>query len=212
MQKWMDETIQNIRNGSNVGAAHPDFLKIDIKSAGNGNMPDMDTMINRYDKDIAKALLSDFFLVQQKSGNSAGFTSSKIKTFTNLVKEILDEICSTLNHKLIPDLISKNLMDLTLCPELTHTEISDLDLTNMMLFFQSFQKGFIPPSAELANMFLRKIFGDDAPTVTQEQVDDMILRNEVTTVSNDDGTLAGESAATTESKEVKKNQDVAIQK
>lgn len=212
MQKWMDETIQNVRNGSNVGAAHPDFLKIDIKSAGNGNMPDMDTMINRYDKDIAKALLSDFFLVQQKSGNSAGFTSSKIKTFTNLVKEILDEICSTLNHKLIPDLISKNLMDLTLCPELTHTEISDLDLTNMMLFFQSFQKGFIPPSAELANMFLRKIFGDDAPTVTQEQVDDMILRNEVTTVSNDDGTLAGESAATSGSKEVKKNQDVAIQK
>ena len=112
----MDETIQNIRNGSNVGAAHPDFLKIDIKSAGNGNMPDMDTMINRYDKDIAKALLSDFFLVQQKSGISAGFTSSKIKTFTNLVKEILDEICSTLNHKLIPDLISKNLMDLTICP------------------------------------------------------------------------------------------------
>ena len=40
----------------------------------------------------------------------------------------------------------------------------------------------------------------------------MILRNEVTTVSNDDGTLAGESAATSGSKEIKKNQDVAIQK
>ena len=59
-------------------------------------MPDMDVMINRYDKDIARALLADFFPTQQKSGNSAGFTSSKIKTFTNLVKEMLDEIRGSL--------------------------------------------------------------------------------------------------------------------
>ena len=119
--KKMSDTIQNIRNGTNVGSAHPEFIKVELKSAGSGNMPDMDVMINRYDKDIAKALLADFFLTQQKSGNSAGFTSSKIKTFTNLVKEMLDEICRVINHKLIPDLISKNLMDITLCPELTHT-------------------------------------------------------------------------------------------
>ena len=210
-QKWMADTIQNIRNGTNVGSAHPEFFKVELKSAGSGNMPDMDVMINRYDKDIARALLADFFLTQQKSGNSAGFTSSKIKTFTNLVKEMLDEICRVVNHKLIPILISKNLMDITLCPELVHTEISDLDLTNMMLFFQSFQKGFIPPTIELANTFLKKILGDDAPEITQEVFDDWLLRQEVTTVSNDDGTLAGESAETTGSKKVKKNQNVAIE-
>jgi len=196
MQKCISDTLQNARNGSNVGVAFPNFMNLEILSAGNGNAPDMDVMINRYDKDIARALLADFFLTQQKSGSSAGFTSSKIKTFTNLVKEMLDEICRVINHKLIPDLISKNLMDITLCPELVHTEISDLDLTNMMLFFQSFQKGFIPPSAELANVFLKKVFGEDAPNVTQEQVNDMILRQNVTTVSNDDGDLARKEAET----------------
>lgn len=195
-QKWMSDTIQNIRNGTNVGSAHPEFFKVELKSAGSGNMPDMDTMINRYDKDIARALLADFFLTQQKSGNSAGFTSSKIKTFTNLVKEMLDEICRVINHKLIPDLISKNLMDITLCPELVHTEISDLDLTNMMLFFQSFQKGFIPPTLELANTFLKKILGDDAPEITQKVFDEWLLRQEVQVVSQDDGNLANKSANT----------------
>ena len=68
----------------------------------------------------------------------------------------------------------------------------------MMLFFQSFSKGFIPPSAELANTFLKKIFGEDAPNVTQQQIDDMILRQNITTVSNDDGELARKEAATVE--------------
>jgi len=196
MQKCISDTLQNARNGSNVGVAFPNFMNLEILSAGNGNAPDMDVMINRYDKDIARALLADFFLTQQKSGSSAGFTSSKIKTFTNLVKEMLDEICRVINHKLIPDLISKNLMDITLCPELVHTEISDLDLTNMMLFFQSFQKGFVPESVELANVFLKKIFGEDAPVVTQEQFDNMLLRREVQVISQDNGKLAQESTET----------------
>jgi ABC-type sugar transport system substrate-binding protein len=66
----------------------------------------------------------------------------------------------------------------------------------MMLFFQSFQKGFVPESAELANVFLKKIFGEDAPVVTQQQVDDMILRQNITSVSNDDGDLARKEAET----------------
>ena len=81
-----------------------------------------------------------------------------------------------------------------------------------MLFRSVSQSRYIPPTLELANAFLKKIFGEDAPTITQEVFDDWLLRQEVQVVSNDDGTLAGESAATTESKEVKKNQDVAIQK
>ena len=196
IRQTIADTIQNIQNGTTSGFFHPEFINIEILSAGNGNAPDMDVMINRYDKDIAKALLADFFLTQQKSGNSAGFTSSKIKTFTNLVNEMLDEICRVINHKLIPDLISKNLMDKTLCPELTHTEIDDLDLTNMMLFFQSFAKGFVPATKELANMFLKKIFGQDAPEITQEQFDDWLLRSEVQVVSQDDGKLADESTKT----------------
>ena len=156
--------------------------------------------------------MADFFLTQQKSGNSAGYTSSKIKIFTGLVNEMLDEICRVINHKLIPDLIKRNLMDINLCPELTRSEILELDLTNFMLFFQSFQKGPVPPSKELANAILKVLLGKNAPKVTDEMFNDWLLRQEVTTVSNDDGTLAGQSAETSGSKKVKKNQNVAIEK
>ena len=66
----------------------------------------------------------------------------------------------------------------------------------MMLFFQSFSKGFIPPTLELANTFLKKILGDDAPEITQDVFDDWLLRQEVTTVSNDSGELAKRTGET----------------
>jgi len=193
LQIWIKDTLQNVRNGTNVGIAHPEFLKVEIKSAGEGNMPDADKIIDRESRNIATALLSDFFLVQQKSGNSAGFTSSKIKVFTNLVKEMLNEYCKVINSKLIPDLIKRNMMDITLCPELSYTEIADLDLTNLMLFAQSFSKGYIPYSKDLANVTMDRIFGDDAPHFTDEEIKEMKIDKEIQTVSSDDGTLAKEA-------------------
>lgn len=195
LQTWIKDTLQNVRNGTNVGIAHPDFLKVEIKSAGEGNMPDADKIIERESRNIATALLADFFLVQQKSGNSAGFTSSKIKVFTNLVKEMLNEYCRVINSKLIPDLIKRNMMDITLCPELSFTEIADLDLTNLMLFFQSFAKGYVPYSKDLANITMDRIFGDDAPHFTDEQIDAMSFDREVQTNSSDVGGGLGKKAA-----------------
>lgn len=194
LQQWIKDTLQNVRNGTNVGIAHPDFLKIEIKSAGEGNMPDADKIIERESRNIATALLADFFLTQQKSGNSAGFTSSKIKVFTNLVKEMLNEYCKVINHKLIPDLIKRNMMDITLCPELSFTEIADLDLTNLMLFFQSFAKGYVPFSKDLANITMDRLFGDDAPHFTEEQIEALSIDRETQTVSSDDGKLAKEAS------------------
>ena len=208
LQQWIKDTIQNVRNGTNVGIACPNFLKIEILNPGQGNMPDADKIIERETRNIATALLADFFLVQQKSGNSAGFTSSKIKIFTKLITEMLDEYTRVMNGKLITGLIKRNMMDVNLCPKLTHTEIADLDLTNMMLFFQAFQKGFIPESAGLANTFLRNMFGNDAPQYTQDEIDDMVLRRDTQTVSNDNGTLAQEAAETSGSKKVKQNQNI----
>lgn len=136
-QKWIKDTAQNIRAGTDVAIAHPEYIKVGIISSGEGNIPDADKIIAREDRNISVALLSDFFLSAQKSGISGGFTQSKIKIFTNLVKEMLDEIKRVIDFKLIPDLLEKNLMDLTLAPTIEYSEIGDLDLTNLMLFIQS---------------------------------------------------------------------------
>ena len=88
-QKWIKDTAQNIRAGTDVAIAHPEYIKVGIISSGEGNIPDADKIIAREDRNISVALLSDFFLSAQKSGISGGFTQSKIKIFTNLVKEML---------------------------------------------------------------------------------------------------------------------------
>lgn len=194
-QKWIKDTAQNIRAGTDVAIAHPEYIKVGIISSGEGNIPDADKIIAREDRNISVALLSDFFLSAQKSGISGGFTQSKIKIFTNLVKEMLDEIKRVIDFKLIPDLLEKNLMDLTLAPTIEYSEIGDLDLTNLMLFIQSADKsGLVPPTLSMCNVILKRLLGNDAPEITQEEFDNYQKRREVNTWAYGSEELAEETA------------------
>lgn len=194
-QKWIKDTAQNIRAGTDVAIAHPEYIKVGIISSGEGNIPDADKIIAREDRNISVALLSDFFLSAQKSGISGGFTQSKIKIFTNLVKEMLDEIKRVIDFKLIPDLLEKNLMDLTLAPTIEYSEIGDLDLTNLMLFIQSADKsGLVPPTLSMCNVILKRLLGNDAPEITQEEFDNYQKRREVNTWAYGSEDLAKETA------------------
>lgn len=194
-QKWIKDTAQNIRAGTDVAIAHPEYIKVGIISSGEGNIPDADKIIAREDRNISVALLSDFFLSAQKSGISGGFTQSKIKIFTNLVKEMLDEIKRVIDFKLIPDLLEKNLMDLTLAPTIEYSEIGDLDLTNLMLFIQSADKsGLVPPTLSMCNVILKRLLGNDAPEITQEEFDNYQKRREVNTWAYGSEDLAEETA------------------
>lgn len=181
-QKWIKDTAQNIRAGTDVAIAHPEYIKVKIISSGEGNIPDADKIIAREDRNISVSLLSDFFLASPKSGISGGFTQSKIKIFTNLVKEMLNEIKRVVNFQLIPTLIEKNLMNMELAPTIEFSEIGDLDLTNLLLFLQSADKnGLVPPTLSMCNTVLKRLLGNDAPTVTQEEFDNYQLRREVNT-------------------------------
>lgn len=196
-QKWIKDTAQNIRAGTDVAIAHPEYIKVSILSSGEGNIPDADKIIAREDRNISVALLSDFFLSAQKSGISGGFTQSKIKIFTNLVKEMLDEIKRVVNFKLIPTLLEKNLMDLQLAPRIEFSEIGDLDLTNLMLFIQSADKsGLVPPTLDMCNAILKRLLGNDTPVITQEEFDNYQRRREVNTWAYGSEKLAEEVSNT----------------
>lgn len=196
-QKWIKDTAQNIRAGTDVAIAHPEYIKVGIISSGEGNIPDADKIIAREDRNISVSLLSDFFLSTPKSGISGGFTQSKIKIFTNLVKEMLNEIKRVINFKLIPTLLEKNLIDLELAPTIEFSEIGDLDLTNLMLFIQSADKsGLVPPTLEMCNAILKRLLGNDTPTITQEEFDNYQRRREVNTWAYGSEKLAEETANT----------------
>lgn len=181
-QQWIKDTAQNIRAGTDVAIAHPEYIKVNILSSGDGNIPDADKIIAREDRNIAVALLSDFFLSTQKSGISGGFTQSKIKLFTNLVAEMLDEIRTVVNEKLIKVLIEKNLMNIELAPTIEYSEVGELDLTNMMLLLQSAKSNnLVPANVKLCNLVMKKVFGKDAIEFTEEEYADYLRLAEVTT-------------------------------
>lgn len=183
IQRQLRDMAQNIRCGTDGAVVLPRYIDIDIKNAGQGNIPDANQIIDRENRNMAVSLLSDYFVVSQKSGTSGGLSQSKIQFFINVIKEILDDIATELNTKLIIPLCEKNLIDPKLAPILKYSEIGDLDLTNLLLFIQSADKsGLVPNTREMCNVVLKRILGKDAPEFTEEQWKDWITRREVNTV------------------------------
>jgi len=180
---WAKETGQNISAGRSQSIIAPEYVKTEILTSGNDNS-DADKIIERCNREIAVALLSDFFLITQKSGNSGALGQSKIKVFKTLINSMLDEVANELNMKLIPSLMDKNSLNRELAPIVKHTEIEDLDLTNLMLFIQSADKsGLIAPDVETSNFIKRKVMGKDVPMTDKETFDKYQNRRE--TITND---------------------------
>lgn len=183
IQRELRDMAQNIRCGTDGAVVLPRYIDVDIKNAGQGNIPDANQIIDRENRNMAVALLSDYFVTSQKSGTSGGLSQSKIQFFINVIKEILDDIATELNTKLIIPLCEKNLIDTKLAPVLKYSEIGDLDLTNLLLFIQSADKsGLVPNTREMCNVVLKRILGKDAPEFTEEQWQEWITRREVNTV------------------------------
>lgn len=195
-QRWIKDTAQNIRSGTDVAIAHPEYIKVGIISSGEGNIPDADKIIAREDRNISVALLSDFFLTAQKSGISGSFSQSKIKIFTNLVKEMLDEIKKVINFKLIPTLLEKNLMDLQLAPTIEYSEIGDLDLTNLMLLLQSAKSNkLVPANYRLCNLVMKRVFGNDAIEFTEDEYNNWLVSDKIQQFGYLDANTAGKGIA-----------------
>ena len=76
--------------------------------------------------------------------------------------------------------MDKNALDRSFAPVIKHTEVEDLDLTNMLLMIQSSDKSkLMPPSVELSNYVVKKVLGKDAPETSQEDFDKYLYRSEV---------------------------------
>ena len=179
-QKYAQDVVENANAGKGCGHVKPNFADTKILSSNSSNMPDPDKIIARCDKDIAVSLLSDMFLMTQKSGSAGSFGTSKIKLFAKFAKALLGQIIEVLNNDLIMELGELNNMDLTLMPKITHSEINDLDLVPLSLLIQSADKsGLIAPTPELSQSVLNQYLGDDAPTVDEDEFYEYQNRREV---------------------------------
>lgn len=179
IQQWAKDTGLNASTGRTQSIIRPEFAKVNILSSNNDGI-DASMIISECNREIATALLSDFFLITQKSGNSGALGQAKIKVFKTMINVMLDEVANELNDKLIPMLMDKNALDRNLTPKVSHTEVEDLDLTMLMLHLQSAEKsGLLPPTLRLSNYVTKKVMGSDAPEATEEEFDKYMLRKEI---------------------------------
>lgn len=179
-QKYAQDVVENANAGKGCGHVKPAFAETKILSSNSSNMPDPDKIIARSDKDIAVSLLSDMFLMSQKSGSAGSFGTSKIKLFAKFAKALLGQIIEVINNDLIAELGDLNNIDPSLLPKLTHSEINDLDLVPLSLLIQSADKsGLIAPTPELSQSVLNQYLGDDAPTVNKDEFYEYQNRREV---------------------------------
>ena len=140
----------------------------------------------------SKTPIEESFQVEMESGEMTSNEWNK-----HIAEEMLNEIKRVINFKLIPTLLEKNLIDLELAPTIEFSEIGDLDLTNLMLFIQSADKsGLVPPTLEMCNAILKRLLGNDTPTITQEEFDNYQRRREVNTWAYGSEKLAEETANT----------------
>lgn len=102
---------------------------------------DTDKVINRYQREIALALLSDFLFLGQQSVGSFALSSDKTAMFATALGGLLDRICETFNRKLVPLLMRLNGFPTDRMPVLKHGDIENQDLSVVGQFIQNMVAG-----------------------------------------------------------------------
>lgn len=130
---------------------------------------DSDKIINRYQREIALSLVSDFLFLGQQSVGSFALSSDKTAMFSTVLGGLLDRICETFNRKLVPLLMKLNGFPVDHTPVLKHGDVEDIDLDILGRFIQTLTtSGIITPDENLENFARRIARLPEAETISGE--------------------------------------------
>lgn len=190
---WAEDTVKNVRMAQDSGIVMPrilddngkEMVTFEIKSGDAPIGQNPDEMIQRCDLEMATALLSDFFLSGKTASVSGSLGQVKISVFASFVTLLLSVIVDEINNKLIPLLFELNNFDKTYMPKLIHTNISKLNMVNIMLFVQSLSKHKLMKSTfERDNAITKLVFGNAMPEISREEWDRQQRLEEINYVDN----------------------------
>ena len=152
--------VTNIRRDSREGLVLPDGWKLELLSTGSRRQFDTNQIIERYNKQIAMSVLTDFVLLGHESVGSFALADNKTKMFSLAVGTYLDIICEVFNNQAIPRLIelnSEHFKGITDYPKMKHGDIEDANLDKIGTFIsQMVSAGILTPDDELED-YVRKI-------------------------------------------------------
>jgi len=137
---------------------------------------DTDRIIERCNRDIAISLLSDFVLLGHNNAASGNIAQTKVKIYSSFIGSLLDIIKNEINKKLIPQICNVNGFYPDKYPELTHTNLQELELLTSALILQS---KILTMNVDRQNAIGEMYFGEDFPKVTQEDLNKANKDNKV---------------------------------
>jgi len=173
------EIITSIRKNEQAGVVWPsdrdeqgnEMFKLSLLSANApAKLYDTETIIQRYNANIAQTMLADFILLGQKSTGSFALSSDKTKMFAVAIGAWLGVIASVFNSHAIPQLLEMNDIDLALAPTLEFGDIESRDPVQIADYFSKLgQTNFINQDSNLET-WLRMQIG--APVITTDDPND----------------------------------------
>ena len=152
--------ITGIRRDSREGLVLPNGWELNLLSTGSRRQFDTNQIIERYNKQIATSVLTDFVLLGHESVGSFALADNKTKMFSLAVGTYLDIICEVFNNQAIPRLIDINgehFKGITDYPQMKHGDIEDANLEKIGNFIQQMVGvGALTPDDDIED-YLRKI-------------------------------------------------------
>lgn len=152
--------VTNIRRDSREGLVLPNGWELQLLSTGSRRQFDTNQIIERYNKQIAMSVLTDFVLLGHESVGSFALADNKTKMFSLAVGTYLDIICEVFNNQAIPRLIDLNgehFKGITDYPYMKHGDIEDANLDKIGSFIsQMVSAGALTPDDELED-YIRQI-------------------------------------------------------
>lgn len=163
MRQALDNATQivtGIRRDTREGLVVPPGWKLSLLSTGSRRQFDTNQIIERYNKQIAISVLTDFVLLGHESVGSFALADNKTKMFALAVGTYLDIICEVFNNQAIPRLIDVNgehFKGITDYPYMKHGDIEDANLEKIGAFIQQMVgAGTLTPDDELED-YIRQI-------------------------------------------------------
>lgn len=178
--------VTSVRNNEQAGVVFPmaydengnklfDF-KLLGRENGSGKAFDTETVVQRYNSNIAQTMLADFILLGQQSVGSFALSSNKTRLFAAAIGAWLTSIADVFNGEALPRLWELNGLPMETMPKLGFSDIEKRDLETVASYFEKLvSSGALVPDEELENWLRRQA---DAPERTEES--DVLPTAEVT--------------------------------
>ena len=207
IRTWAENTVRNVRQAQDAGIVMPrvisakdqkPLISFSIISGDASQGQNAEEMLDRCDREMATSLLSDFFLSGKTASVSGSLGQIKVEVFATFVLMFLNAIVNEINNKLIPLIFEMNNWDKKYLPKLTHTNLSKLNMVNIMLFLQSIGKTrLMAKSVERDNALNQFVFGGLVPDISPEDWEKDMVRDETSIRDNTNTNINEDTGSTT---------------